>query len=256
MGILQGLTEFLPVSSSAHLILFPRYFGWQSPGLYFDVALHLGTLTAVLLYFWKDLWSLSQGLLAPKNPELAPHRRTVGFIVLATIPGVIAGLLLEEAADNAFRSPILIAGALLVAGTLLGLADRFCTGKRTLEGLTWKSALGIGVAQSLALIPGVSRSGSTITAGLALGMTRTEAARFSFLLSVPIIAGAGILKLPEILEAPSPSVVAIGFVAAAVSGVLAIKFLMSYVLTRTYRPFVIYRWGLALFVLFNLARFQ
>jgi undecaprenyl-diphosphatase len=255
LGILQGLTEFLPVSSSAHLILFPRYLGWQDPGLAFDVALHLGTLVGVVLYYWKDLWRMVTAVLNSSDPALRPERQTVWYLVLATIPGAIAGLLLEHKAETVFRSASLIAWALILLGIVLALADRFCTGQKGISDLTVPAALGIGLAQGLALIPGVSRSGITITVALALGFRRDEAARFSFLMSIPLIAGAGLLKFKEILLSPDKAALAAGFVSAAVAGYFAIALLIRYVQTRRYTPFVLYRWALGAFVLTHLARF-
>ena len=240
LGIVQGLTEFLPISSSAHLILIPYFLKWDDPGLAFDVALHLGTLVAVLSYFWRDLYEMV---------TVPTHRKTLGFLIVATIPGALLGLLFEHKAETAFRSPALIASALILLGTLLALADWFCKGDKKISDLTWKMALIIGISQGLALIPGVSRSGITITTALALGFERREAARFSFLLSAPIIAGAGILKFHAILLSPDKMALGAGFVCAAVAGFFAIWALMKYVQTRSYLPFAIYRWALGLFVL-------
>jgi len=251
LGITQGLTEFLPISSSAHLILLPRYLGWDDPGLAFDVALHLGTLVGVVLYFWQDLWKLAESILKPADPALQENRRMVLFLIVATIPGAIAGLLLEHKAETVFRSPILIAWTLIGMGALLGIADWFCKGDKKISDLTVKAAALIGVAQGLALIPGVSRSGITITIALALGLERREAARFSFLMSVPIIAGAGVLKFKAILLSPDKLALAAGCFTSAFAGFLAIWALMTYVQTRRYTPFVLYRWILGLFVLWH-----
>lgn len=256
LGILQGLTEFLPISSSAHLVLFPRYFGWEDPGLAFDVALHLGTLAAVIMYFWSDLWRLAKSLIQVGDPSYKEDRRLVGLLGLATIPGAVAGLLLEHKIETVFRSPALIAGALITLGLFLALADRFCAGNRKVSDLSWLAALGIGFAQSLALIPGVSRAGVTITTALALGFARTEAARFSFLMSIPIIAGAGVLKIKEIWLSPDRMALGLGFAGATFAGLAAISILMRYVQRRHYTPFAIYRWALGTFVLLNLSKFQ
>ena len=249
-GIVQGLTEFLPVSSSAHLILLPRYLGWEDPGLAYDVALHLGTLAGLLVYFWKDLWDLAS------HPGSPPQKKTLTYLIVATIPGAIAGLLLEHKAETVFRSPALIAAALLIMGGLLALADWLSKGDKAIPDLTLGMALAIGLAQSFALIPGVSRSGVTITTALALGLGRREAAKFSFLMSIPIIAGAGLLKTKAIFYSPDKMALGVGFLGAAVSGLFAIWLLMKYVQTRRYTPFVLYRWTLGAFVLLNLARFQ
>lgn len=243
LGVVQGLTEFLPISSSAHLILFPRLMGWQDPGLSFDVALHLGTLAGVVVYFWKDLWGMVRNARAASRPPL------LLYLIIGTVPAAAVGLLLEHHVETVFRSPVLIAWALILMGVALAAADRFSSGRKTLPDLTAPAVLAIGVAQCLALVPGVSRSGITIMAALALGFQRQDAARFSFLLAIPIIAGAGLLRLPEILRSPDPAALAAGFLGAALSGFFAIWFLLQYVQTRRYTPFVIYRWILGLFVL-------
>jgi len=209
LGIVQGLTEFLPISSSAHLILIPYFFGWTDPGLAFDVALHLGTLVGVMAYFWKDFWEML---------TLPTHRKTLGFLIVATIPGAVMGLLFEHKVETVFRSPALIAWALITMGALLAIADRKARGIKAVPDLTWADALIIGISQALALIPGVSRSGITITTALALGYKREEAARFSFLMSAPIIAGAGILKMKAILMAPDKAALGAGFICSALAG--------------------------------------
>lgn len=255
LGIIQGLTEFLPVSSSAHLVLFPAYFGWSDPGLAFDVALHLGTLLAVLAYFRADWVPLVRSVFLIKDESLAKERALAFKLLLATIPGAIAGVLLEHRVESTFRSAELIAWALMILGALLAVADRLGKGTREIHAITPANAVMIGVAQSLALIPGVSRSGITITLALALGLERTAAARFSFLMSIPIIAGAGILKAKTIWHTPDKAMLGIGFTASAIAGFLAIWVLMRYVERHRYTPFVVYRWALGAFVLFNLAKF-
>jgi undecaprenyl-diphosphatase len=256
LGILQGLGEFLPISSSAHLILAPSYLHWPDPGLAFDVALHLGTLLALIIYYWKDIVLFCRAVIEPSNESLASERKLLYLVILATIPGAIAGVLLEHKAETVFRSPSLIAWALIAMGALLGLADHFSKGNKQAANLTWGMAMGIGVAQAFALIPGVSRSGITITMGLFLGLERKEAARFSFLMSMPIIAGAGMLKFKEIFLSPDKGVLGVGFAAAAISGLFAIWALMRYVQNHRYTPFVLYRWILGTLVLLNLSRFS
>lgn len=255
LGILQGLTEFLPVSSSAHLILFPRFFGWTDPGLAFDVALHLGTLAGVLVYFRNDLLALTRSLFLIKDARLAPERGLIARLMLATIPGAIAGLLFEHKIESTFRSPALIGCTLILMGALLWLVDRYRAGQKNLMDISLPMAFLIGLAQSFALIPGVSRSGITITTALALGLQRTAAARFSFLMSIPIIAGAGILKSKEIWRSPDHFALLAGFLGAAIAGLLAIWLLMRFVERTRYTPFVVYRWALGLFVLLNLHHF-
>ena len=256
LGIVQGLAEFLPISSSGHLILVPSFFHWEDPGLAFDVALHLGTLLGVVIYFWKDLTRFAQSLLQYQNNEYATERKLLGLLAIATVPGALIGLALEHKAETVLRSPFLIAWAMIGLGTLLGAADYFLSGQKKIIDLTWKTALLIGIAQGLALIPGVSRSGITITVALALGLQREEAARFSFLMSIPIIAGAGLLKAKQIFLSPDKMALGIGFAASAVCGLIAVSFLMKYVRTKKYTPFVLYRWALGAFVLLNLARFS
>jgi undecaprenyl-diphosphatase len=256
LGLVQGLGEFLPISSSAHLVLVPSYMHWPDPGLAFDVALHLGTLLAVVLYFWRDLSQYARSLIRRNDPSLAADRRLVGQLLLATIPGAVIGFLLEHKAETVFRSPQLIAIALIVLGVFLLVADYLSPGRRSIHEMTNGLALAIGLAQGLALIPGVSRSGVTITVALFLGFRRPDAARFSFLMSIPIIAGAGVLKFKEILLSPDKLALAAGFGAAAVSGFIAIWFLMRYVQRHRYTPFVIYRWVLGALVLMNLGKFQ
>ena len=251
LGILQGLTEFLPVSSSAHLSLAPWFFGWKDPGLAFDVALHLGTLVAVLWYFRKE-WIA----LAGATVEIARTRRIdtlvkrqVAYLVIATIPGGIAGLLLNKLAEATFRAPTLTATALIVMGTLLWAVDRYQGQERPLASIGWRDALIIGCAQMFALIPGVSRSGSTITAGRALKLDRQSAAVFSFLMSMPITAAAAIVKVPQALREHGPSTaLLVGVVMAFLSSALAINVLLRYVSRHSYGVFAAYRWVLALAV--------
>lgn len=232
LGIVQGLTELLPVSSSAHLALIPWVLRWEDPGLAFDVSLHLGTLLAVLVYFWNDLWEMLTG---------EERLRWITLLGIGTIPGAVAGVLLKHQAETTFRSPTLMAMTLIGAGVVLGWADRRA-GDRPMFTLTLWDALLIGSVQALALVPGVSRSAMTIMMGLFLGLDRTSAARFSFLLSIPIIAGAGIIEVPKLMHSGlSLSFLTWGFLASAVAGLAAIHFLMRLVQTRSYMPFVIYR---------------
>ena len=244
LGIVQGFTELLPISSSAHLALTPWLLGWPDHGLAFDVALHLGTLIAIMAYFqeeWRRLFSAALSLLRKRRAETDEEKRVV-FLVIATIPAGIAGLLLEDAAETVFRSPALIATNLIVLGVLLWAVDRFMSRERGMESMGWKDAMAIGVAQCFALVPGVSRSGSTITAGRALKLTRESAAVFSFLLSMPITLAAIVLKLPDaVREAESLLPMAVGVVAAAVSAWVAIAVLLKYVARRSYGVFAVYR---------------
>lgn len=242
LGVLQGLAEFLPVSSSAHLALAPWVLGWTDPGLSFDVALHVGTLFAVLWYFraeWSRLQAAAVTVLRRRRIETA--ERQLGYLVLATIPGGIAGLALEHKAGEAFRAPTLIAIALIVMGVVLWAVDRVAPQRRTGDTLGWRGALFVGIAQAFALVPGVSRSGATITAGRGLTMTRESAAVFSFLMSMPIIAAAALLKLPHVLREGITTPLVIGVVSAAISSWLAITIVLRYVKAHSYGIFAAYR---------------
>ena len=251
LGIVQGLAEFLPISSSAHLSLVPFIFGWKDPGLAFDVALHLGTLAAVLWYFraeWIALIKAGFQILATRRIEGEQQWRAV-FIVIATIPGAIGGLLLNDYAETIFRDPRLTAVALIVMGTLLWAADKYAKQERPLARARWTDALLIGLAQVFALIPGVSRSGSTMTAGRALGFDRTSAATFSFLMSMPITAAAAVMKVPEAVREGVTMPIVVGILASGISGWLAISVLLKYISTRSFGVFALYRWILGLGVL-------
>jgi undecaprenyl-diphosphatase len=253
LGILQGLGEFLPISSSGHLIVVPWLMGWPDSGLAFDVSLHLGTLAAVAFAFWRD-WARMigagmRGLLAGR-PLADPQARLLWYVALATVPGAVAGKLLDEWAETVFRSPALVAGMMALMGAILWLADRRAGHAADAGGeVTLREALLIGVAQAFAIVPGTSRSGATISMALFLGQRRESAARFSFLLALPITFGAALVKVPELLRASvDPAPVLAGMAAAAVSGFLAIRLLLAYVRTRTYAPFVLYRFAFAALV--------
>ncbi len=254
LGLLQGLSEFLPISSSAHLTLAPWAFGWRDPGLAFDVSLHVGTLVALLWYFRRDWYALIvAGLRILRQRAIrTPDERRAAFLVVATVPAAIAGLLLEDLAETAFRAPALIAGALMIMGAILWATDRFARRDRELDAMRWGDAIGVGLSQALALVPGVSRSGATISAARALGFTREGSAVFSFLLSMPVIAAAAVLKAPEALREGLPlGPLAIGVAAAAVSSWLAIAILLRFVTRHSYGIFALYRLllGVAVFLL-------
>jgi undecaprenyl-diphosphatase len=252
LGLLQGLSEFLPVSSSAHLALAPWLFHWPDPGLAFDVALHVGTLVAVLWFFreqWIALLVAAKNIVVHRRVETEEERRVI-FLIIATIPGAIAGLALEHYAESTFRDPRLIATVLIVMGIVLWIVDRSASRTRPLESMRWTDALLIGLAQMFAIVPGVSRSGSTITAGRALRLTREGAAVFSFLMSMPIIAAASILKVPHVLKTEGFSTpLVVGVLASAISGWLAISILLRFVVRRSYGVFAIYRVAIGLIVL-------
>ena len=272
LGLVQGLTEFIPISSSAHLIIVPWLFGWNDPALTslpFDVALHLGTLLAVLAYFaadWVRLIRAGVASIVERKIGSDPDRRLAWFIIIGCIPGGIVGVLAESKVNDLFHTPgtpikasAMIVMAIIIAllGALLLAAERMARHARKLEQLTLKDSILIGLAQALAIFPGVSRSGSTITAGLALGLERPAAARYSFLLSAPIIAGAGLKSLYDIYKGLGSGAIArgdlllfpIGFVAAALSGYLVIRFLMRFLQTNSTAIFVYYRWALAVLII-------
>jgi undecaprenyl-diphosphatase len=252
LGIIQGLSEFLPISSSAHLTLAPWLFGWEDPGLAFDVALHFGTLLAVLWYFrmeWLALIKAAFGIVTTGRIE-TPEKRRVIYLIIATIPGAIGGYLLQSRAESVFRSPQIIAIALIVMGLLLWIVDKMVDQRRILGEMRWVDSLLIGLSQVIALIPGVSRSGSTITTARGLRFDRESAAEFSFLMSMPIIAAAVVLEGPKALhEGGITNELMSGVAASAISGWLAISILMRYVTRHSYGIFAFYRIALGILVL-------
>lgn len=256
LGIVQGLAELLPISSSAHLALTPYFFGWTDPGLAFDVSLHLGTLIALVWYFraeWIDMTKSAWRIASTRRIETMHDRRLV-YLVVATIPAGVGGLLLNDLAETTFRSPMIIGTALIVMGVLLWAVDRWSARARMIEDVTMRDALFMGCAQVLALIPGVSRSGSTITAGRFLKLDRPSAARFSFLMSMPITFAAVVLKVPEAVRAGGISAPLVaGVIAAAISSWLAITVLMRYVSKHSFGVFAVYRVILAAVVFATIA---
>ncbi|WP_407308591.1 undecaprenyl-diphosphatase UppP [Desulfosporosinus sp. SB140] len=245
LGIVQGLGEFLPISSSAHLVLIPWLFGWEDPGLTFDVALHMGTLLAVVLYFWKDWLRLIQAVFQRKASD---EKRIFWYLVVATIPGGLFGLALEKKAETTFRSPLLIGIMMIVMGILLYLADRKRQ-IRKMDTMTMADALWIGLSQALAIIPGVSRSGSTMTTARFLDIKREDAARFSFLMSTPIILGAGVLKLRHLTMAAINLPFAVGVISSFIVGIISISFLLQYLKTSNFGLFVGYRFLIGVIVI-------
>ena len=248
LGLAQGLGEFLPISSSAHLVLVPWFFGWEDPGLTFDVALHVGTLVAVVLYFWKDWWQL---IVKGFSDVRSVKGRLFWYLVAASVPGAIGGYLLEEKAETVFRSPGLIGVMLIGMGILLYWADRRSAKNIGINDITFGTSILIGTSQTLAIIPGVSRSGITMTTGLLMGMTREGAARFSFLLSTPIILGAAMVKLPYVISNSSMITVSfmVGMLVSCVTGIVSIGFLLRYVQRKNFLPFAWYRFMLGALVI-------
>ena len=255
LGIIQGVSELLPISSSAHLLLTRQFFGLREGGLAFDVALHFGSLVAVLWYFrvqWISLARATARIVATRRVESVAERRVL-LIIVATIPAGIAGLLLEDLAETTFRNPVITATMLIVMGIVLWAVDKWVARDRRLDDVSWRDAIVIGLAQCAALVPGVSRSGATISAGRALGLDRESAAVFSFLISMPIIAAAAILKVPDAIGEMGFSLPLIaGVVAAALSSWAAIEVLLRYVARRSYGIFALYRVVLGVTVLYVL----
>lgn len=253
LALIQGLTEFLPISSSAHLILPSQLWGWEDQGLAFDMALHLGSLVAVLIYFRHDLWNIARAMLSQAGGGEATQDSRLGwYIILATIPVLIAGLLFEEVAETKLRSITVITATTLVFGLLLGIADRVGRQNRELTQLGWKLSLLIGLVQCLAIIPGTSRSGVTMTAALFCGMQRQAAARFSFLLSIPTIGAAASMALLELMGQPDLnwSELLYAMTMSAITALACIHFFLKFIGALGFLPFVIYRLLLGTFLLF------
>lgn len=259
LALVQGLTEFLPVSSSAHLILVPVLSSWPDQGLAFDVVVHLGTLTAVLWYFRKDVSQLTiDWTQSCVKKQTVGESRLAWLVIIGTIPVGAAGLLLHDVVDNVLRSPIVIAWATIGFGLLLGVADYVGKNKNTQNEhqLSWKNGMFIGVAQALALIPGTSRSGITMTVGLFAGLTRQAAARFSFLLSIPVILMAGGYKTLKLIQEGNGIdwfAMGLGYVLSALSAYICIHYFLKMLERIGMTPFVIYRvaQGLILLYLFS-----
>jgi undecaprenyl-diphosphatase len=259
LGIVQGLTEFLPVSSSGHLIVVPALLGWHDPfidSLAFSVMLHIATLLALLVYFRADwLRLIPAGLAAIRDRSLGDDsdRRLAWLLVVATIPAVIVGVALNDAIETSFREPRLVAVTLVLGAAILFVADRVGTRSKGMNSISFPVAAGIGAAQALALVPGVSRSGISISAGLFAGLDRESAARFAFLMATPVTAGAGLWELRKIVsgeagvDLPLVPLVA-GMIAALVAGLLAIAVLLRYLRTHGLGVFVVYRLALAILV--------
>ena len=258
LGTLQGLTEFLPISSTAHLRIFPALFGWGDPGTAFSAVIQLGTIAAVIIFFIRDLWRIlltwARALFTP-SLRADPDARIGWYILLGTLPIAVLGLLFQTQIETVFRSLWVVATTLILLGLVLWWADRSSRQTKGVENLTLRDGLVYGFFQALALIPGVSRSGSTISAGLFLGYTREAAARYSFLLSVPAILASGIFQLKDISVADGPGLAPtlIATVVSFVVGYASIAWLLRYVSRNSYLPFVIYRVGLGVVVFVLLA---
>lgn len=252
LAVLQGLTEFLPISSSAHLILPSQLFGWQDQGLAFDVGVHVGTLAAVVYYFRREVTQLSGAWLCSCRGSRSAEGDLAWLVLFATLPAILAGFMLNGLVDQFGRSILVIAATTLLFGVLLGWADSHRTERLNTSHLGLKDALLIGVAQAVALIPGTSRSGATITAALMLGYDRQTAARFSFLLSIPVILGAGTLKGLELYQAGDDAhwlAIALGTLVAGLSALACIHLFLKWLDRIGMRPFVIYRLVLGVLLL-------
>lgn len=255
LGTLQGLTEFLPISSSAHLRIFPELFGWGDPGAAFTAVIQIGTELAVLIYFRNDIWRIgTTWLRSLYRPEYRGHldSRMGWFIIIGSLPIVLLGILLKDVIERDFRNLWIIGTTLIVLGVILGVADRVSADRKRIKELSLRDAVLMGLAQACALVPGVSRSGATISMGRFLGYEREAATRYAFLLAIPAVVGAGLFELKEIPHGDNaygwgPTVVAT--VVAFVVGYAAIAWLLRYVSTRSYLPFVLYRIGLGTVVL-------
>lgn len=250
LGIVQGLSEFLPISSSAHLVLVPAILNWQIPAdqvFPFDVLVQMGTLVAVILYFWKDLLRLASAFfngLKTRKPFAEAESRLAWLLILATIPAGVIGLLLNDVVESVFQSPVISAIFLLVTAGILFLAEQFASQNKNLTKATWLDAVLIGLGQALAIFPGISRSGATISAGLMRGLDRPSAGRFSFLMSIPIMLAAGVLGVKDLMDVQNLSgflpVLLIGFVTAGVVGYIAIRWLLKFIQTHSLKIFSLY----------------
>jgi len=254
LGIVQGLTEFLPISSSAHQAIVGQFFGGQDPGSAFTAITQLGTEGAVIIYFRKDIWLIIKNwalALTGKVPRNDPEARLGWLVIIGSIPIVVLGLAFQDAIDHGLRNLWTVAAMLAGFGIIIGVIDQVAANARPLESMTWRHGLFLGLVQSLALIPGVSRSGATIAGGLALGYQRVAAAKYSFLLAIPAVVGSGLFKLADVSADPVPPAwgpIALATVISFAIGYAVIAWLLRYISTHNFMPFVIYRIALAVLV--------
>jgi undecaprenyl-diphosphatase len=267
LGIVQGITEFLPVSSSAHIIIVPWFFGWDEPGLPFNVAVHMGTLLAVLLYFRSDILAMAVALpkgVAAGKPLQDPMSRMALVILVGSIPAGIIGIFFGDRIESFFHaggngtvSLVVVAIMLIVVGLVMLLVERRIPQHREFDGISWRDGIVIGFAQAVALIPGTSRSGSTITAGMILGLRKEVAARFSFLLGVPAVAGAGVLEAIDLIDRGLPASERMTFLlgggASLIVGYISIAFLLKFLQSNSVLVFTLYRCGVGVLMLILLA---
>jgi undecaprenyl-diphosphatase len=254
LGAVQGITEFLPISSSGHLALLEHYLHVSGGGLGFDILLHVGSLAALVAYFYEDWLAMAHAFISPSRYN-RPERKMLFFLIVATIPGALAGVLLEKKAETIFREPARIAVLLGAVGVLLILGEILARHVRRLDQISLKDAILIGLSQAFAIMPGVSRSGITMTTGLFLGFNRRSAAHFSFLMSTPIIAGAGLHHIPTWLHEPAGTLpllpATLGLLSAVIFSYLTIKYLMRFLQRHTFYPFAVYRLLLAAVILIS-----
>ena len=246
LGIIQGATEFLPVSSSGHLVLAQKLFGITEGALTLSVFLHFGTLVAVVIALWDDV----KGILLLKKS----HRRLTFLILVGIIPTGIIGVAFKDLFEEAFNSVLVVGFMLLVTGALLWISEEYQTGRKSEEEMSFLDSIFVGLAQGLAIIPGISRSGSTIVGGFLRGLNRELAARFSFLVSLPVIFGATLLEVKDIIEmgttgGVSITNIVIGTLAATISGYLAVRFLLDYIKKHSFKPFAYYVWGVGIIII-------
>ncbi len=247
LGLVQGLTEFLPISSTAHLRIVPELLGWEDPGAAYSAVIQLGTVAAVIIYFWRDLVSLGRAFfqgLARREPFATTDSRLAWFVLVGTLPIGVCGLLFKKTIETSLRSLYVISGSLIVLALILLVVEKVASHKRTLEEMRWRDGIAVGLWQALALIPGSSRSGTTITGALAMGLRREDAARYSFLLSIPATSLAGLFELKHLLEAterPSTMALVVGTLVAFGSGWTAIAWLLAYLRRRSMMVFIVYR---------------
>ena len=255
LGLVQGLTEFLPISSTAHLRIVPELLGWGDPGAAYSAVIQLGTVAAVLIYFRRDLLTLGRAFfqgLARRQPFATPDARLAWYVLVGTLPIGILGLAFKDLIGKQLRSLYIISGSLIVLALILLVVERVAAHKRTVEEMTWKDAIVVGLCQAVALIPGSSRSGTTITGALSLGLRRADAARYSFLLSIPATSLAGLFELKHLLQAterPSALCLWTGTLVAFGSGWVSIAWLLSYLRRRSTMVFIVYRVALGLVLL-------
>jgi undecaprenyl-diphosphatase len=254
-GAVQGVTEFLPISSTAHLILLPAFMGWDDPGLTFDVALHVGTFLAVLIYFAQDLGRLTRAWfqsLIRRDPN-DPYQRLAWMIIAGTLPAAVIGILAEKWVESTLRSPLIVGFSLMIVATAILIVDRRGNDGRNWKELGLADAMLIGLGQAAALIPGFSRSGSTMLVGLLRGMERSAAARISFLLGTPIIFGSAVFKLKDLRHTPLPpdmyGAFAVGIITSAIVGYACIRFLLAYLAKKPLKVFMVYRIAVGILVI-------